>query len=105
MRNSWLTITKRCFTSVVLLAIGAGGAAAPGGAADVDNGAVYTMTNGTPTQPIPGTNGKTGNAVVVYDRAANGTLTMAGIVPTGGASIGFFTANSRITRKIQRTDL
>jgi hypothetical protein len=36
------------------------------------SGAVYTLTN----QP-------TGNSVIVFDRAADGTLTLAGSYPTG----------------------
>jgi hypothetical protein len=67
----------------MLLAIGAGGAAAAGGA-DVDNGAVYAMTNST-----------TGNAVVVFDRAADGTLTKTGTFPTGGTSIGDFATGNQ----------
>jgi DNA-binding beta-propeller fold protein YncE len=51
-------------------------------AADV--GAVYTMTND------PG-----GNAVVVYDRASDGTLTKSGTFSTGGTSIGFFATGNQ----------
>lgn len=40
-------------------------------------GAVYTLTN----QP-------TGNSVIVFDRAADGTLTLAGSYPTGGTGTG-----------------
>jgi len=40
-------------------------------------GAVYTLTNSP-----------SGNAVVAYDRAADGTLTPAGSVPTGGTGTG-----------------
>jgi 6-phosphogluconolactonase (cycloisomerase 2 family) len=68
----------------MLLAIGAGGAAAAGGAADVDNGAVYAMTNSP-----------SGNAVVVFDRAADGTLTKTGTFPTGGKSIGIFATGNQ----------
>ena len=89
MAKSWLTITRRCFTSIVFLAIGVGGAAA----ADTDsrdrddrgNGAVYTMTNST-----------IGNAIVVYDRAADGTLTRKlPDIPTGGTSIGIFATGNQ----------
>jgi 6-phosphogluconolactonase len=41
------------------------------------SGAVYTLTN----QP-------TGNSVIVFDRAADGTLTLAGSYPTGGTGTG-----------------
>jgi 6-phosphogluconolactonase (cycloisomerase 2 family) len=83
MMNFWLTMTKFCFASTALLTIGfAGTAAADNGS---DNGAVYTMTNDP-----------NGNAVVVYARAADGTLTMSGMSPTGGTSIGVFaTGNQR----------
>ena len=40
-------------------------------------GAVYALTNGL-----------AGNAVAVFDRAADGTLTAAGTVPTGGTGTG-----------------
>ncbi len=40
-------------------------------------GSVYVMTNET-----------TGNAVAIYRRSANGDLTAAGTVPTGGLGIG-----------------
>jgi 6-phosphogluconolactonase len=40
-------------------------------------GVVYTMTNAT-----------AGNAIVIYNRAADGTLSLAGMVPTGGAGTG-----------------
>ena len=40
-------------------------------------GAVYTMSNAT-----------TGNAVLVFRRAANGGLTPAASVPTGGLGVG-----------------
>ena len=51
-------------------------------AADV--GAVYTMTN----DPA-------GNAVVVFGRAVDGTLTKSGTFPTGGTSIGFFATDNQ----------
>lgn len=41
------------------------------------SGAVYTLTN----QP-------TGNSVIVFDRSADGTLTLAGSYPTGGTGTG-----------------
>ena len=83
MAKHWITMAKLGFTGVMLLMIGtAGTAAADNGS---DSGAVYTMTN----DPA-------GNAVVVYARAADGTLTMSGTFATGGTSIGVFaTGNQR----------
>jgi 6-phosphogluconolactonase len=82
MTKCWLTMAKLCFTSVMLVLIGfAGTAAADNGS---DNGAVYTMTNDP-----------NGNAVVVYARAADGTLTMSGTFPTGGTSIGVFATGNQ----------
>ncbi|MFN8476067.1 MAG: beta-propeller fold lactonase family protein [Anaerolineae bacterium] len=57
------------------LVVGAGSAAADGNA-----GAVYTLSNATAA------NG--GNAVLVFDRAADGTLTAAGSYGTGGNGTG-----------------
>src|SRR6266404_1736975 len=48
------------------------------------SGHVYTMTN----DPA-------GNAVVVFNRAADGTLTKSGSFPTGGTSIGFFATGNQ----------
>src|SRR3954451_2186879 len=54
------------------------GALAAAGAAMANGGkAVYTLTNGP-----------TGNAVAVFDRAGNGSLTAAGSVLTGGNGTG-----------------
>ena len=50
--------------------------AAPAGAAD-DPGAVYALSNDA-----------SGNAVLVYDRGADGSLAYAGSVPTGGLGAG-----------------
>jgi 6-phosphogluconolactonase len=75
----WITMAKRCFASIGLLV-----AIAVAGTAAADNGAVYTMTNSI-----------TGNAVVVYDRAADGTLTMSGTFATGGTSTGFFATGNQ----------
>jgi 6-phosphogluconolactonase (cycloisomerase 2 family) len=60
--------------SVALLAT-----AAPAMASDGDGGrkAVYTLTNSP-----------SGNAVAVFDRAADGSLTTAGTAPTGGLGTG-----------------
>ncbi len=54
-------------------------AAAAGAAGNLKSGAVYTMTD----QP-------TGNAVVAFHRAPDGTLTLAGVFPTGGRGSGGF---------------
>ena len=56
----------------LLLVVGAGSAAADGNA-----GAVYTQSNAA-----------SGNVVYVYNRAADGTLTPAGMVATGGMGTG-----------------
>ena len=53
------------------------GPAAGSAIADQGSGAVYTLTNSA-----------AGNAVVVLDRAANGTLSPAGTFPTGGLGSG-----------------
>src|SRR5262249_34532932 len=71
-------VTKFYFASIALLLIGVAGTAA------ADNGAVYTMTNDP-----------NGNAVVVFARAADGTLTMTGTFPTGGTSIGVFATGNQ----------
>lgn len=94
MMHLWLTATKRCLTSTRFLALsillpvigGAGAAVADGGGqgGNSSTGAVYTMTN----DPA-------GNAVVVYARAADGTLKMSGTFPTGGTSIGFFATGNQ----------
>lgn len=71
MKRKWLY-----FVAVVLVASfalsGAGVAVAAG-----DRGAVYTLTNSA-----------AGNAVMVFNRAADGTLTAAGAVSTGGLGTG-----------------
>jgi 6-phosphogluconolactonase len=59
--------------SIVALAATAATALAAGG----DKGAVYTLTNASG-----------GNAVAIFTRAADGTLTPAGTVPTGGLGTG-----------------
>lgn len=58
--------------ALVTLAVAGPALAAPGGA-----GAVYTLTN----SPF-------GNAVAVFDRAGDGSLTEAGSYPTGGLGTG-----------------
>jgi 6-phosphogluconolactonase len=64
-----LPMALACTASVAATA----GAALGGGA----RGAVYTLTNSA-----------AGNAVAVFDRAGDGTLTPAGTVPTGGVGTG-----------------
>jgi 6-phosphogluconolactonase len=53
------------------------GASSVAYADDEHAGAVYALTNST-----------TGNAVAVFARSADGTITPAGLYPTGGAGIG-----------------
>jgi hypothetical protein len=83
MSKHCLKIMKRCFQSIAALAIALGSTAAL-----ADNGAgagvVYTMTNDP-----------SGNAVVVYSRAADGTLTLSGKFSTGGTSIGDFATGNQ----------
>jgi len=70
-----------------MVAVPGTAAAGDNGAGDrnkADTGAVYTMTNDP-----------NGNAVVVYDRAADGTLTMSGTFATGGTSIGVFATGNQ----------
>lgn len=70
---------KWLFTVVGLavgLVLAAAWTASPAAAAEAP-GAVYTLTNSA-----------AGNAVAVFDRAADGTLTAAGSVPTGGLGTG-----------------
>jgi 6-phosphogluconolactonase len=67
MRDAFAIVTL-----AVLLSIGARSSLAYG-----DSGAVYTMTNQS-----------TGNSVLVFDRAADGTLTFAGSFATGGNGMG-----------------
>lgn len=67
-------------TSALVLAALGGPALAHAGTARADDdhaGAVYTLSNGS-----------SGNAVIVYDRAADGALTPAGSVSTGGLGTG-----------------
>ena len=62
---------------VSVLAMLALAAAANASSSDNSPGAVYTLTNSP-----------AGNAVVAYNRAADGTLTPQGTFPTGGAGAG-----------------
>ena len=59
-----------------LASIALAATAAPAGAGN-DRTNVYTLTNSS-----------SGNAVAIFDRSANGTLTPAGTVPTGGLGTG-----------------
>ncbi len=67
--------------ALLIVLTGAGGTAT---AAGLSPGHVYTMTN----DPA-------GNAVVVFNRAADGTLTKFGTFPTGGTSIGVFATGNQ----------
>jgi 6-phosphogluconolactonase len=66
-------LAAAAMTVGVVVAAGAATAGAAGG----KSGAVYTLTNSA-----------AGNAVLVFDRASDGTLTPAGAVPTGGLGSG-----------------
>jgi hypothetical protein len=68
-------VVRRMFAIAVLAALV--GVCAPASLAQGNSGAVYTMTNSP-----------TGNSVIVFDRASNGTLTLAGSFPTGGTGLG-----------------
>ncbi len=72
MRNKWMHFLVAAILAASFMLSGAGVAAA------ADNGgAVYTLTNSA-----------TGNAVAIFNRAADGTLTAAGSVSTGGLGTG-----------------
>ena len=77
---------KRWLVSGLLLAIGVSSAVADDEDRDEgqSNGVVYTMTN----DPA-------GNAVVVFSRSSQGTLTKSGTFPTGGKSIGLFATGNQ----------
>ena len=70
-------LLRRAFQSIfglfALLMIFSSGLAAASG----DAGAVFALSN-TPN----------GNAVLIWNRAADGTLTAAGSIPTGGSGTG-----------------
>ncbi|MGE0815720.1 MAG: lactonase family protein [Vicinamibacterales bacterium] len=74
-------MTHRCLTllaATLCLAAATAASAGPGGGdRRASPGAIYTMTNGA-----------AGNAVLVFDRAADGRLLPAGPVATGGAGTG-----------------
>src|SRR6188472_670709 len=67
----------RVVAAAVAAALSLVAATAASAGPDKTVGAVYTLTNSP-----------AGNAVVAYDRAADGTLTPAGSVPTGGTGTG-----------------
>jgi 6-phosphogluconolactonase len=69
-----LVVTSIFSIAVLALLLGV---SAPKGFAQGHSGAVYTLTNGS-----------TENSVIVFDRAADGTLTFAGSFPTGGTGTG-----------------
>jgi len=71
MKSKWIYFVVAVLVASFALS-GAGVAAAAG-----DSGAVYALTNNA-----------AGNAVLIYQRAADGTLTAAGSVSTGGLGTG-----------------
>ena len=72
MKSKWMTfsVVAILVASFVLSGVGVAAAAE-------DGGAVYTLTNSA-----------AGNAVAIFNRAADGTLTPAGSVSTGGLGTG-----------------
>ncbi len=72
MKSKWMTFCVVTILAASFVLSGVGVAAAAG-----DGGAVYTLTNNA-----------AGNAVTIFNRAADGTLTPAGSVPTGGLGTG-----------------
>lgn len=73
MKRSFLVV----LAAAVLAVAGASAAATGASAADHAIGAAYTITNSP-----------AGNAVAVYTRSSDGSLTPAGAVPTGGLGTG-----------------
>lgn len=76
-RSFRVGITIAACTTAALVAALSGSAGT--GQDSLRSGAVYAMTN----QP-------TGNAIVAYDRAQDGTLSLRGTFPTGGRGSGGF---------------
>src|SRR5262245_2590455 len=74
LRSSTRRIVQALFAAAVLLSALIGGGVAA--AAPDQVGAVYALTNAI-----------SGNAVAVWNRSSDGTLTPAGSYPTGGAGI------------------
>ncbi|HEY3484749.1 MAG TPA: beta-propeller fold lactonase family protein, partial [Ilumatobacteraceae bacterium] len=73
-----MSLLRRAIATAVVVASGAlGAASAPVAAAGSNVGAVYVLTN----EP-------SGNRVLVYDRAPDGSLTAAGSVDAGGTGTG-----------------
>ena len=72
MKSRWMHLWMALVLAASFALSGAGAAAAAG-----DNGAVYTLTNSA-----------AGNEVAIFNRAADGTLTAAGSVSTGGLGTG-----------------
>lgn len=77
MRHGGIRRTSRLFVAFALALAVFAGITVQSAAAAGSVGAVYALTNAT-----------TGNAVVVWNRAADGTLTPAGTFATGGVGIG-----------------
>lgn len=75
MSNRWSGLSRLLLALAVLLSSLAFGA--PGAQASGYDGAVYTSTNAV-----------NGNAIVIFQRGADGSLTPAGQVPTGGVGTG-----------------
>lgn len=72
MKNKWMSLVVVVILAASFVVSGTGVAAAAG-----FGGAVYTLTNGA-----------SGNEVVIFNRAADGTLTAAGSVSAGGLGTG-----------------
>ncbi len=72
MKSKWMHFLMVVILAASFVLSGAGVAAAAG-----DSGAIYTLTNNA-----------AGNAVAIFNRAADGTLTPAGSVSTGGLGTG-----------------
>lgn len=79
MHHSWSSKATRTLAALVALAVAVtvGATTASARSAGGKDGSVYTLSNAA-----------AGNAVLVFDRADNGTLTPAGSVPTGGLGTG-----------------
>src|SRR5438132_218855 len=77
MHSSTHKRPRRARLAARTLAVALGALAIPASAASAAPGAVYTSTNAP-----------TGNAVLVFDRAASGSLAPAGSFATGGTGTG-----------------
>ncbi len=77
MKNKWLYFVVVMVLAASFVLSGVGVAAAKESGEDHGSGAVYTLTNSTAR-----------NEVLIFNRAADGTLTAAGSVSTGGLGTG-----------------